>query len=128
MNIATLLGTIIAFCLLILGSTFLFPMNIQPLFENGSIPILNRHNLHLKHGNLNNRFQYLDLLDESSVDKLPSDDVESVVDLSACLAELETPVERFFQINTLGVQKLLEFCRKNSIKKFVLTRKNPKGK
>lgn len=67
------------------------------------------------------RFQYLDLLDESSVDKLPSDDVESVVDLSACLAELETPVERFFQINTLGVQKLLEFCRKNSIKKFVLT-------
>ena len=67
------------------------------------------------------RFQYLDLFDESSLSKLPAENIDAVVDLSACLAELETPVERFFQINTLGVQKLLEFCRKNDIMKFILT-------
>lgn len=66
-------------------------------------------------------FQYLDLSDEKSIASLPVTNLEAVIDLSACLAELETPVERFFQVNTLGVQRLLEFCRINNIKKFILT-------
>ncbi len=67
------------------------------------------------------RFQYLDLLDSTSIEKLPTAGIEAVIDLSACLAELETPIEKFFQVNTLGVQKILEFCHKNQIKKFILT-------
>ena len=66
-------------------------------------------------------FQYFDMNDETSYTKLPSDNVEAVVCLSACLAEHETPVEKFFEINTLGVYKLLEFCRINGIKKFILS-------
>jgi UDP-glucose 4-epimerase len=66
-------------------------------------------------------FQYFDMNDETSYKKLPSDNVEAVVCLSACLAEHETPVEKFFEINTLGVYKLLEFCRINGIKKFILS-------
>lgn len=66
-------------------------------------------------------FQYLDLTDVKSINKLPTKNIEAIIDLSACLAELETPVEQFFTINTLGVQKLLDFCVNNKIKKFILT-------
>ena len=66
-------------------------------------------------------FQYFDMNDEASYKKLPTNNVEAVVCLSACLAEHETPVEKFFEINTLGVYKLLEFCRINNIKKFILS-------
>lgn len=66
-------------------------------------------------------FQYFDLNDEKSYQKLPTENVDAVVCLSACLAEHETPVEKFFEVNTLGVYKLLEFCRINGIKKFILS-------
>lgn len=66
-------------------------------------------------------FQYFDMNDEDTYRKLPTNDIEAVVCLSACLAEHETPVEKFFEINTLGVYKLLEFCRINGIKKFILS-------
>ncbi len=67
------------------------------------------------------RFQYLDLNDPACYDSLPTENVEAIVDLSACLAELETPVERFFEVNTLGVYRLLDFAYKNGIKKVVVT-------
>ena len=66
-------------------------------------------------------FQYFDLNDQVCFNTLPSENIEAVVDLSACLAEHETPVERFFEINTIGVYRMLEFCRKNNIKKFILS-------
>lgn len=66
-------------------------------------------------------FQYFDMTDESSYSSLPRDGVEAIICLSACLAEHETPVYKFFDVNTLGVYKLLEYARKNSIKKFILT-------
>lgn len=66
-------------------------------------------------------FQYFDIDDASSYDNLPKQNVEAVICLSACLAELETPVAKFFDVNTLGVYKLLEYCRINGIKKFILS-------
>ena len=66
-------------------------------------------------------FQYFDMNDEESYRKLPTNNIEALVCLSACLAEHETPVEKFFEINTLGVYKLLEFCRINGIRKFILS-------
>ena len=66
-------------------------------------------------------YQYFDLNDDASFEKLPKDNIEAIIDLSACLAELETPVEQFFKINTLGVYRVLEYARKNNIKKVVVT-------
>ena len=66
-------------------------------------------------------FQFFDMNDESSCRNLPTQNIEAVICLSACLAEHETPVEKFFEVNTLGVYKLLEFCRINGIKKFILS-------
>lgn len=66
-------------------------------------------------------FQFFDINDESSYRGLPTQNIEAVICLSACLAEHETPVEKFFEVNTLGVYKLLEFCRINGIKKFILS-------
>ena len=66
-------------------------------------------------------FQYFDMNDDSTYKNLPKDNIEAVVCLSACLAEHETPVEKFFEVNTIGVYKLLEFCRVNGIKKFILS-------
>ena len=77
---------------------------VQPFFKENEIP-----------------FQYFDMNDDESYKTLPSENIEAVVCLSACLAEHETPVEKFFEINTLGVYKLLEFCRINGIKKFILS-------
>ena len=65
-------------------------------------------------------FQYFDLSDERSFEQLPKDNIEAIIDLSACLAELETPVSRFFEINTVGVYNTLEYARKNGIKKVVI--------
>ena len=52
---------------------------VQHFFEDNAIP-----------------FQYFDLNDQVCFNTLPSENIEAVVDLSACLAEHETPVERFF--------------------------------
>lgn len=43
-------------------------------------------------------FQYFDLSDERSFEQLPKDNIEAIIDLSACLAELETPVSRFLRL------------------------------
>ncbi len=65
--------------------------------------------------------QYFDFDDPASFEALPTEGVEAVIDLSACLAEIETPVEDFFKVNTLGVQKTLEWARQNGIDKVVVT-------
>lgn len=76
---------------------------VQHFFENNNVP-----------------FQYFDLNNRECFDNLPVNDIEAIVDLSACLAELETPIDQFFQINTVGVAKVLEYARINKIKKVVV--------
>ena len=66
-------------------------------------------------------FQYFDLETENAFDDLKVENVEAIVDLSACLAELETPVKKFFEVNTLGVYRILEYARKENIKKVIVT-------
>lgn len=65
--------------------------------------------------------QYFDINDEKCFDALPTENVEAVIYLSACLAEIETPVEKFFEVNVIGVQKMLEFCRIHNITNFILS-------
>lgn len=66
-------------------------------------------------------FQYFDLTDDNSFDKLPKNNIDAIIDLSACLAELETPIGKFFEINTVGVARVLEYARVNGIKKVVIS-------
>lgn len=65
-------------------------------------------------------FQYFDLTNQKCFNNLPKDSIEAIIDLSACLAELETPVEKFFEVNTIGVYNTLEYARENNIKKVVV--------
>ena len=76
---------------------------VQRFFEENSVP-----------------FKYFDLSDSKCFEQLPTENVDAIIDLSACLAELETPVERFFEVNTVGVYNVLEFAYRNGIKKVVV--------
>lgn len=67
------------------------------------------------------RFQRMNLLDEEPFKHITTGDVEAIVDLAACLAEIDTPVQRFFDVNTIGVYKTLEFAHKNGIKRVIVT-------
>ena len=64
--------------------------------------------------------QYFDLDIEESFNNLPKYGVDAIIDLSACLAELETPVQRFFDVNTIGAYKVLEYARRHDIEKVVI--------
>lgn len=66
-------------------------------------------------------FRQFDLSDNDPFAGIDASMIEAIVDLSACLAELEMPVEKFFEVNTIGVYKVLEFARRNNIKKVVVT-------
>lgn len=77
---------------------------VQAFFEENGVP-----------------FQQFDIKNEADFDKLPTKDVEAIVNLAACLAEHETPIEEFFNINTIGAYRVLEFARKNKIKKVILS-------
>lgn len=77
---------------------------VQKFFEENHVP-----------------FQYFDLNDKTCFDQLPTNNVEAIIDLSACLAELETPVEQFFRVNTLGVYHVLDYAYRRGVKKVVVT-------
>ncbi len=67
------------------------------------------------------KFQAFDIDNDADYEKLPTKNVDAIVNLAACLAEHETPVEKFFEVNTIGTYKVLEFARKNNIKKVILS-------
>ena len=66
-------------------------------------------------------FQYFDFAEDKSFESLPTEGVDAVIDLSARLAELETPINELFEVNTIGVYKTLEFAYRHGIKKVVVS-------
>lgn len=70
----------------------------------------------------------LDLSDKSDIDKLPTKNVEAVILLSGLLPA-NTAIDlvndenaaEYFTINTVGTAHLLEYCRKNKIKRLLST-------
>jgi len=64
--------------------------------------------------------QEFDITDESSYKRLPQEGVEAVINLAAVLAEIASPVEAMFAVNTLGTYKLLEYCRTSRVPRFIL--------
>lgn len=69
----------------------------------------------------NIKFQIFDIENDDDYKKLPTENVEAIINLAACLAEHETPVKKFFDVNTIGAYKVLEFARQNNIKKVIMT-------
>ena len=65
-------------------------------------------------------FLEFDLLNDADYDKLPTKNIEAIVNLAVCLPEHEAPLEAFFNVNMTGNYKLLEFARKNGIKRFIM--------
>ena len=66
-------------------------------------------------------FEYFDINEDACFQTLEKYPIETMLNLAACLAEHETPVEKFFEVNTIGVCRLLEYCKCHSIQKFILT-------
>ncbi len=71
--------------------------------------------------NHNIPFAYFDVNNDTCFQTLERYPIDVVIDLSACLAEHETPIEKFFEVNTIGVYRLLEYCKSHGIKRFILT-------
>lgn len=69
----------------------------------------------------NIKFQTFNIENDADFAKLPTENVDAIINLAACLAEHETPVQKFFDINTMGTYKILEFARQNNIKKVIMT-------
>ncbi len=67
------------------------------------------------------RCQHFDFNEPDCFASVPAENVEAIVDLSAKLAEIETPVEDFFSVNTIGAYKTLEFARRTGIKKVIIS-------
>ena len=65
-------------------------------------------------------FQFFDLNSKDCFETLPKNGVEAIIDLSACLAELEIPVEKFFEVNTVGAYRVLDYAYRNGISKVVI--------
>ncbi|NCC69542.1 MAG: NAD-dependent epimerase/dehydratase family protein, partial [Clostridia bacterium] len=53
-------------------------------------------------------FMEFDLLNDADYDKLPTKNVEAIVNLAVALPEHELPLETFFDVNMMGNYKLLE--------------------
>ena len=67
-------------------------------------------------------FQRFDMCGTERIeDVIPVTRDDVIVNLAACLAEHETPVERFFDVNTIGTYRLLEFARRVGIRRYVMT-------
>lgn len=69
------------------------------------------------------KFLEFDLTNEEDYDKLPKDNIEGVILLAGMLpANVECEdLEDYFKVNVLGTIKVLEYCRKNNIKKVIST-------
>ena len=55
----------------------------------------------------NIKFKYFDLDNDKAFDDIDASKVEAIIDLSACLAELETPVQKFFDVSVLFASNYL---------------------
>lgn len=78
--------------------------------------------------NLGVEYINLDLTNKSDFDKLPKDNVESVIVISGALPASENAdlknienADNYIRVNVLGICYALEYCRKNGIKRLINT-------
>lgn len=110
--------------ILVIGATGYIGRYLCPYLQNKGYDVLalgRSKNVKLFFEERGIAFKYFDITDERSFDSIDVEGVEAIIDLAACLAEIESPVEQLFKVNTIGVYNTLEFARKKGIKKVVVT-------
>ncbi len=65
-------------------------------------------------------FLRFDLLNDDDYAKLPTENIEAIVNLAVCLPEHEVPMQAFFDVNTVGNFKLLEFARAHNVTRYIM--------
>lgn len=78
--------------------------------------------------NMGAKFIEFDMTNEEDIKKLPTENVEGVIVLAGLLpANSKTDISKdenaadYFKVNTIGIINILEYCRKNNIKKIIST-------
>ncbi|MBJ8349330.1 NAD-dependent epimerase/dehydratase family protein [Streptococcus zalophi] len=116
--------------ILIGGTSFIGVYTVDEFLKQGKkIAVTGRNNkFRSYYESLGVDYYNLDITKPEDFDNLPTQDVEAVILLSALLpanatADLENDenAKDYFEVNTIGTINVLEFCRKNNIKKLLST-------
>lgn len=114
--------------LIIGASSFIGVYTATYFVERGEKIVVTGRNNKMKdyYDSLGIEYINLDLCCENDFDKLPTKDVEGVILVAGALpasedADLKTfdNSEKYFNVNVLGVCRLLEYCRKNGIRRII---------
>jgi UDP-glucose 4-epimerase len=111
------------------ASSFIGVYLVDELLSHGcQVAVTGRKNKFKEYYDKKNVAYYnLDLSDKGAFEQLPCENVDGVVLLSGLLpanvqlAEGEENAADYFAINTIGTINLLEYCRKNNIKRVIST-------
>lgn len=115
---------------LIIGATsFIGVYVVEELLKHDcSVAVTGRHNKFREYYEQKNiKYYNVDLTREDDFKQLPTDGINGVVLLGGLLpanVELEEGEENaadYFRVNTIGTINVLEYCRKNSIKRVIST-------
>lgn len=114
---------------IVIGATgFIGMYTVEALIQSGKEVLATGRNAKLgkKLRNMGAQFLSLDITNKSDFDKLPTSDVEGVILLAGLLpanakADLENEENAadYFEVNVIGAINVLEYCRKNGIKKVI---------
>ncbi len=114
---------------IVIGATgFIGMYTVEALVQSGKKVLATGRNEKLgkKLQNMGADFLQLDVTNKSDFDKLPTNDVEGVILLAGLLpanakADLtnEENAADYFEVNVIGAINVLEYCRKNGIKKVI---------
>lgn len=117
--------------IVVIGATsFIGMYTVEELAKNNYEVVATGRNLKLKPSleKLGASFIQLDVTKPEDFAQLPSSDVEGVILLAGLLpanatADLnnEENAAEYFEVNTIGTVNVLEYCRKNGIKKIIST-------
>lgn len=117
--------------IVVIGATsFIGMYTVEELVKNNYEVVATGRNLKLKPSleKLGASFIQLDVTKPEDFAQLPSSDVEGVILLAGLLpanatADLnnEENAAEYFEVNTIGTVNVLEYCRKNGIKKIIST-------
>lgn len=114
--------------ILIGASSFIGVYTVDEFLKQGcEVVVTGRNNKFKEHyDELGVQYINLDLTNASDFEKLPTENVEGVILLSGLLpanAEVNLDVDEnaadYFAINTIGTINVLEYCRKNGIKRII---------
>lgn len=110
------------------ASSFIGVYTADEFLKQGSeIVVTGRKNKFKEHyDELGVKYINLDLTNENDFERLPKEGVEGVILLSGLLpanAEVNLDVDEnaadYFRVNTIGTINVLEYCRKNGIKRVI---------